>query len=160
MLPRSALKIPHSLLLMLWLITGSAQAMWTKAGQVELVESSDVIVRATFIGQASVGLSSLHCVNANDLKGASEVDFGVLNVIEVLKGSNEEIFLLRVPSSKGLLRRSDSIYYQPGQTGLWYLRPDNEYKGLYLADHPNRFVNSENADKAVEKVRKLLKEKN
>ncbi len=151
MLPLSALKTPHGLLLLLfWLIAGSAQAMWTKAGQVELVESSDVIVRATFLGQASVNLSSL--------KSVKEVDFGVLNVIEVLKGDNAEIFLLRVPSSKGLLRRSDNIYYKLGQTGLWYLRPDNEYKGLYLADHPGRFVSSENADKAVEQVRKLLKE--
>jgi len=135
---------------MLWLLTGSAQAMWTKAGQVELVESSDVIVRATFLGQSSVDLPTL--------QSTSEVDIGVLNVIEVLKGNHAEIFLLRVPSSKGLLRRSDNIYYQPGQTGLWYLRPDNDYKGLYLADHPNRFVNTKNADKAAEQVRKLLVE--
>ncbi len=144
-LPLSAWISPTGLLITLCLVSGNVQAMWVGLSQAELVENSELIVKATYIGESSVSLSS----NAD----AKTINFGVLKVSEVLKGDAVSVVLLRVPDSKSMLKRSDEIFFKPGQTGLWFLHRDKTYEGVYLADHPNRFSNKEN----TEKVRKLLK---
>jgi hypothetical protein len=135
-------------LLIIILFTDNVQAMWVAGTTDELVASSTVVVRATLIGQTTVeSLSS-----TDDSK---PINIGVLQVREVLKGSVAKIFLLRLPV-KGLLRRSDQISYPSGQSGLWFLRPDKNYHGIYRADQPQRFLPLKESEAIPAQLQKLF----
>ena len=127
----------------------TTNAMWAKLSDTELIEKSDVIITAELIGQTQVDINQ------------AEFVVGVLKVEEVLKGDKGlAVILLALPSSESP-RSSTDIFYKDGQKGLWFLRERNAKgeTGMYLADHPQRFVSEKHADAQVEIIRNILKDK-
>lgn len=121
-------------------------AMWVKMSDTELVEQSDVIVTAELIGQTQVMINQARYV------------IGALKVEEVLKGDkNQVIILLALPPTEGP-RKSDDIFYKKGEKGLWFLRERKEKgdAGIYLADHPCRFIPMKHSVNRIEEIRKII----
>ncbi len=127
----------------------TANAMWVKLSENELIEQSDVIVTAEMIGHAPMMIDGVKFV------------IGVLKVEEVLKGDKEKtVMLLALPSTEGPHKSTD-IFYKKGQKGLWFLR-ERKAKGeagIYLADHPQRFLSIEHAEDQIKTIRKIMKNK-
>lgn len=125
-------------------------AMWTQYSDAELFDSSEVIIKARLIGAAEVKLSAEQ----------GSMVLGVLQVDQVLKGEQgTRVILLALPPRGGPVSSSDLIYRE-GQEGLWFLyqrlRGDKGIKGVYLADHPQRFVPAKDVDERLKTMRKLL----
>ena len=137
---------PLALLLAALTGTGSVQAMWAKMTDAEMVESSQLIVVATYIGKADVGLKVDDKI----------LHLGVLDVSNTLKGNQQEVVFLQLPQSTSIFRRSDDIFFHPGQKGLWFLREVSQQKGIYVIDNPQRFVPEEKVDNRMDSLLKLL----
>lgn len=122
----------------------TAVAMWAKYTDAQLVQSSELIVIGEMIGQTQVTLTK-------EIK----LNIGVLQVKEVLKGDKQKtsVVFLQLPTS-GKMRSSTDISYKKGQKGLWFLRSRPETKGIYLADHPQRFISME-AQQQIRNFRQL-----
>ncbi len=137
------------LIFYLILLPTTSYGSWAKLSDIELVNQSDVIVNAELIGQTQVTINQLKYV------------IGVLKVEGVLKGDkNQAVILLALPHTKGP-RISTDILYRKGQKGLWYLR-ERKAKGetgIYLADHPQRFLSIEHAGDQIKAIQKILKNK-
>jgi len=126
--------------------TASVQAMWARMTDAELVESSQLIVMATYVGKADVALNV----------GGEILHLGVLDVGNTLKGNQREVVFLQLPRSEGILRKSDDIFFHPGQKGLWFLREVSQQEGIYVIDNPQRFVPKETVDNRMDSLLKLL----
>lgn len=137
------------LIFTLILVPAITNAMWVKLSDIELVKQSDVIITAELIGNTQVTI--------NQAKTA----IGILKVEKVLKGDkNQTVILLALPSHEGPLK-SDDIFYKTGQNGLWLLRERKTKgeSGIYLADHPQRFLSVEYADDQKKRIQKILEDK-
>lgn len=108
-----------------------AIAMWEKLTDAELVARSELIVRGELIGTTRFSPAA----------GQPALWLGVIRVDEMLKSSaGANVVLLSLPSPERPVSSSDTTY-RKGQQGLWFLRPrPPEGSGVYLADHPQRFV--------------------
>jgi len=126
--------------------TASVQAMWARMTDAELVESSQLIVMATYVGKADVALNV----------GGEILHLGVLDVGNTLKGNQREVVFLQLPRLEGVLRKSDDIFFHPGQKGLWFLREVSQQEGIYVIDNPQRFVPKETVDNRMDSLLKLL----
>jgi hypothetical protein len=131
--------------LLLWTQVSSG-GMFARMSDAELVAKSEVIVQAELIGQTRVTLSPS--------EGA--LTLGILRIDEAFKGAKDESLLLLVMASPDRPRSSSDISYQKGQRGLWFLRSRAPGQGLYLADHPQRFVSATDGA-ALEAMRKTVK---
>ncbi len=122
-----------------------AHSMWPELSQMELTEQSNLIVTGSLIGRTAV---------AFEPEGAN-LTLGVIKIDTVLKGDqNQTVALLILPSSSGLVLAS-IINYEVGQRGLWFLRLRTpQESGLYLADHPQRFVRMAEAAGQIEALKK------
>lgn len=140
--------VPAVLLVTLLAIPGSAHAMWVKLTDTELIARSDVIVIGELIGQTRMKRSS----------DGETLWLGILEIGEVLKGDPSQTMLLLVlPSPEGP-RSSSDIFYRKGQRGLWFLHTRRPGEiGLYLADHPQRFLPAPDATDRIKAIRKILK---
>lgn len=113
----------------------------------ELLEKSDRVVRGEFLGQTEVRFGGQ----------AGTLWLGVVAVREVLKGNPQEsVLLIAVPSPTKPVSGSD-IVFRPKQEGLWLLaaRPGGPV-GIYVADHPQRFVPSDGGQAKIDALRALL----
>ncbi len=124
--------------------------MWAQMSDEELVASSELIVLGEWLGQTQVALEG----------SKSGEGVGVVAVTEVLKGSREPGFALVQRPTTGSLRSSSELNFERGQKGLWLLRAKGgATQGIYLADHPQRFV-SANADPArITALRRVIARK-
>lgn len=123
--------------------------MWARMSTSELVERSEIVLYGELIGHTKIALQH----------GQGKLFLGVLQVEEILKGDkNQTVILLVLPSKNGLVRSTD-IFYKKGQKGLWFLRVRAGEEGVYLADHPQRFMPSGVAAKHLEEIRKIIKNK-
>lgn len=122
-------------------------AMFARYSDVELLNGSNLIVEAEYLGSTDIQLGPAGSLSA----------LGVLKVRNVLKGSvRDGVILLAVPSAKGPVSSSD-IVYRPGQTGLWFLRERGEgSKGVFLADHPQRFIAATDGQARIDAFKRLL----
>ena len=87
----------------------------------------------------------------------SRVEVGVVKVREVLRGPAglELVFVATVAS--GAVRSSSDLVHRRGNRGLWLLRaPAGADAGIYLADHPQRFVDETVDAKRIEVLRKKV----
>ncbi len=125
----------------------NAQAMWTGMTDIELVKNSELIITGSFIGSTPVYITA-------DKK---RLNLGVLKVEKTFKGKKSDIVLIRVTDQAGLPQRSDILIYKTGQTGLWFLKEDRHNKGIYLVDHPQRFVPARLQERKLQAIDKLLK---
>ena len=135
-------------ILFAWVSASPLQAMFAPYTDRELIEKSDVIVLGEFIGQTEVRVG-----------GAAEpLSLGVIAVREMLKGNpQEKIVLIAVPSPSKPISGSD-IVFRPKQEGLWLVtsRPGGP-SGIYVADHPQRFVPSGRDQSKIDALRKALR---
>lgn len=109
---------------------GNAQAMWVRMTDAELVESSQLIVVATYTGRAEVTFE----------EGGEVIYRGVLVVDDTLKGDRQDVVHILLSLPEGIPHKSDDIYFHKGQKGLWFLRKDGQHTGIYLIDNPQRFI--------------------
>ena len=128
--------------------TETTNAMWARMTDAELIRQSDLIVVGEWIGTAQIEIS------ARQVK----IHAGVIAVKEVLKGDpRQTAALVAVPGADQPISSSD-IVYRRGQRGLWLLRLRSaDEVGIYLADHPQRFLPEDKAAPQIENLRKLLK---
>ena len=121
--------------------------MWARMSEAELVRTSDLIVVGEWIGQSqAAGVQS-----AGDL--------GVVAVSEVLKGTAGTKLAFVAVRAEGQPVSSSDLSYKRGDRGLWFLRLRRAGEaGIYLADHPQRFVR-EGAEAAaqVDALRRQLR---
>ncbi|WP_300336081.1 hypothetical protein [Accumulibacter sp.] len=120
-------------------------AMWARMSESELLERSDVVVSGTLIGQSQVRAAGEDMVLA------------VIKIDTVYKGAaGQSVAFLVLPAADRPLSSSD-LHYQVGQSGLWFLRQRSAAeRGLFLADHPQRFTPSATASVQIEALRKML----
>ncbi len=110
------------------IIVNPAHAAWAGMTDQELINQSDVIVKATFIGETIVSLPGMPKPSL----------LGVLKVEQVYKGESVDVILLSLPLRSPNVSVSTDILHTVGQNGLWFLRLSDGSKGIYLADHPQR----------------------
>ncbi len=125
----------------------AVQAMFAAMTDDELLRRSDLIVFGEWQGQAALRLGP----------DRSRVEMGVVKVREVLKGPAglELVFVATIAS--GAVRSSSDLVYRRGNRGLWLLHaPAGADGGIYLADHPQRFVDATVDAKRIEVLRKKL----
>lgn len=114
----------------------------------ELVKQSNLIVKASFIGETVVKFQE-H--TAGRL-------FGVLKVDKTYKGAPKDIILLALPLRPANVFASSDIQYHVGQHGIWFLSLDKTVvEGVYLASHPQSFWAMDQQDKLFELLRYHLK---
>ena len=130
---------------LLALAGGNALAMWAAPlTDQELIDASEVIVTGTLIGQSRVKT------------GATDLTLGVVSVEQVFKGGAGRVVLIALPGPERPISSSD-ITYKIGQSGLWFLRIRGaDERGIYVADHPQRFVASDGAQRQIERLRKQI----
>lgn len=125
-----------------------AGAMWARYSKEQLIEASDLIV----VG-AMTSITSL--VRPSD---GVERTIGIIEVDSVLKGPREtKIVWIDLPQQDMPIKSTD-IGYTIGQQGLWFLRllkPKSD--GIYVADHPQRFVPYDRAGPQIEALRKRFR---
>lgn len=128
------------------LLTSQVKGMWEELSQDKLINTSDLIIVGELIGKADISFSTQQ----------PAARLGVLRVDEVLKGGEERgAVLLALPSAS---RSSTDLSYDKGDRGLWFLRAGPPgTAGLYVADHPQRFMSAERAGEEIELLRERLK---
>ena len=132
-------------LLLAYLIPIYGYGMWANMPDSELVKYSDTIVKAHYIGSETIELD------------ARNYHLGVLQIEDVLKGNDEEIIFIRIPSQpKGFPQRSDSLHLTKGQKGLWFLQKDPEQRGIYIINRPDRFIPKSQFKNRLPAILKLL----
>lgn len=123
-------------------------AMFAPYTDRELIDRSDVVVLGEYLGQTEVRLGG----------DAGALTIGVVAVREVLKGNpQEKILLIAVPSPAKPISGSD-VVFRPKQSGLWLVaaRPSGP-TGVFVADHPQRFVPAEGGQAKIDALRALLR---
>ncbi len=133
----------------LTIISMEAVGMFARYSETELIKSSDLIVVGTLIGRTTLQLGT----------DTGQLSVGVIVIEDQLKGAQDEsIALLLLPSENKALV-SETIAYKIGQQGLWFLRPrDPVARGLYVADHPQRFEPMEGIVERVADMKSLVAE--
>ena len=127
--------------------------MWAQMSDEELLTRSDLIVMGEWVGQSE----------PLTLGGTVRVELGAIAIAEVLKGpkgvnatSAPTVALVRVAPAAAPASSSD-LACRRGQRGLWLLRLDpGGSSGIYLADHPQRFVPADKDAGRIARLRALL----
>lgn len=126
--------------LLLLCCAGTSGAMWAALSDAELLRSSDLIVVGEWQGQTALTPGP---------GGAATSVVGSIRVSEVLKGPEVGFALVALPSANGPLSGED-VRFRRGERGLWLLRLRPGSQGLYLADHPQRFVSEKQKHRVLE----------
>lgn len=103
-------------------------AAWAGMTEQELINQSEVIVKATLIGKTIVKFPG---ISKPSLLGALKVD-------HVYKGKSQNVILLSLPLRPPNVSVSTDILHTVGQNGIWLLKLSEGAEGIYLADHPQR----------------------
>lgn len=123
--------------------------MWAQMSDAELVASSDLIVVGEWLGQTEVVLQA----------GATPQAIGVVAVSETLKGTAAGFALVLRPVATAP-RSSSDLDFERGQKGLWLLRAKpGGTKAVFLADHPQRFVNAAQDSARIAALKALIARK-
>ncbi|HET7875246.1 MAG TPA: hypothetical protein VFN71_06950 [Methylomirabilota bacterium] len=122
-------------------------AMWAKLTEGELIAQSDLIMTGEVVGLTEVRLAP----------DQPRLTLAVLRADEVVKSDRSRGYVLLGLGPTDRPRSSTDIFYRVGQRGLWFLRSQPGSEGIYLADHPQRFVPAERADPQLQSLRRGLK---
>jgi len=127
---------------------GLVTAMFAKMSDEELIRRSDLIVIGEWLGQSSLRIGS----------DSAPMEIGAIAISEVLKGSPGRTLALLAITPAGAPRLGDAISYRRGDKGMWLLRhqPEAGTKGLYLADHPQRFIPDIGGAERIREIRRTL----
>ncbi len=110
------------------IVVKPVHATWAGMTDQELVNQSEVIVKATFIGKATVRFPETQKPRL----------LGVLKVEHIYKGEPVDVVLLDLPLRSPNVSVSTDIRHTVGQRGFWFLRSSPASEGIFLADHPQR----------------------
>lgn len=124
---------------------GLVTAMFAKMSDEELIRRSDLIVIGEWVGQSSLQIGS----------DSAPMEIGAIAISEVLKGSPGQTLALLAITPAGAPRSGDAISYRRGDKGMWLLRHHGT-KGLYLADHPQRFIPDIGGAERIREIRRTL----
>ena len=128
-------------------ISMEANGMFARYTEAQLIESSSLIVVGTLIGRTTLQLSA----------DAGQLNVGVIAIEDRLKGGQDDSIALLLLPAEGAALASDTITYEVGQQGLWFLRSrDPDARGLYVADHPQRFESMDGITERVADLKSLL----
>jgi hypothetical protein len=121
--------------------------MFASMSDDELIQRSDLIVIGEWVGQSSLQWSNT----------TARIELGAVSIGEVLKGpAGLTLALVAAPLSGGPRSGADVIYRR-GDRGLWLLRArPGMNSGVYLADHPQRFVAEGSGSGRIDALRKKL----
>lgn len=122
--------------------------MWAGMSDQELIDSSQLIVIATYIGSTDISL----------LSDDKPQRIGILAIQETLKGSKQEVIFLYLSPSYGGPQRSDEFGFQAGQKGLWFLQKNDKNQNTFTIKHPQRFIPGDELDKRIDPIRRLLQQ--
>ena len=113
----------------------AAGAIWAGMTERQLIDSSALIVTGTLTEKTRITLAN-----------GAVLHLGVIRVAESHKGdAGPGAVLIALPAPRRIAVSTD-IRYRIGQRGLWLLRPHGgAVGGIYLADHPQRFMPLERA---------------
>ncbi len=132
------LKFIHYLLLSFSLvIVNPVHAAWAGMTDLELINQSKLIIKATFIGKSIVSFPGT----------AKPSLIGILKVEQVYKGNADDVVLLLLPLRPPNVSVSTDILHTVGQNGLWFLKSFEASEGIYLVDHPQRIWSLEKQSK-------------
>jgi len=109
-------------------VVNPAHAAWAGMTDQELINQSEVIVKATFIGSTIVKFP----------ESPKPSLLGILKVEHVYKGKSLDVVLLSLPLRPHNVSVSTDILHTVGQNGIWLLKLSEGSEGIYLADHPQR----------------------
>ena len=103
--------------------------MWAGISDSQLINESNLIVKATYIGATTIGIDQ------------NKYHLGVLNIEDILKGDKQAVVFIHLPvRPKGFPQRSDEINFKKRQKGIWFLEKDLQHEGIYEINHPQRFI--------------------
>ncbi len=125
-----------------------ANAAWARYSLSDLVTQSDLIVTGSLIGRGNIEIGSQNVT----------LSLGVIRIDSVLKGvRNRTVVFLNLPPRTGFSVAA-MIDHRDGQSGLWYLRlRKSDTRGIYAADHPQRFVPMDSAAAQIEAIERIVK---
>lgn len=131
------------LLCVLSIVATDVAAMWERMSESELIARSDIVVTGELIGQSPVRVAGEGLI------------LGVIRIDTVYKGpAGLSLAFLILPAADRPISSSD-LRYRVGQSGLWFLRQRGDGdRGLYLADHPQRFTPTAQASPLIEALQK------
>lgn len=122
-------------------------AMFARMSDEELIRRSDLIVIGEWVGQSSVQVADT----------SAPLELGAVAIAEVLKGAPAQSLVLVATAAADAPRTGDDITYRRGDRGVWLLRlRPGGGKGIYLADHPQRFVPEAGGAARIEGLRRLI----
>ena len=138
-------RMPFLGILLLALVSNSSYAMWAGIPDAQLVKSSQLIVKASYLGRTTLTLNK------------EQLQLGVLKVTETLKGNKQNVVLIRLRiSPANSPRSSNEISFQLDQKGMWFLERDNKMEGIYEIKHPQRFIPEQQFKRRLPTILKLL----
>ncbi len=134
------------LLMLAVLMPTQGVAMFAQMSDEELVRRSDLVVVGEWIGQSRVQLAA----------GGGPLELGAVTITEVLKGVPGQTLALVATVAGDAPRSSSDMAYRRGDRGLWLLRLRQGSTGIYLADHPQRFIPDAGGAARIEALRKIM----
>ena len=137
--------LSQALLLTTLVWATNTQAMSAGMSDESLIRHSQLIVKATYIGQSQVRLNETGNV----------LTLGVLNVDDTLKGNKQEVIFIQLPPVHGP-HKSDDIVFRSGQYGLWFLKENRPQQNIYSIDHLQRFIPEKQFGNRIPSLLKLL----
>jgi len=121
--------------------------MFAQMSDEELIRRSDLIVVGEWVGQSGVVVSET----------AGPLELGAISIAEVLKGAPGQSLALVATVAPGAPRTGDDVTYRRGDKGVWLLRlRQGSAKGIYLADHPQRFIPEAGGAAHIAALRRLM----
>lgn len=117
------------------LISESAVASWAKMSDEQLAQFP-LIIYGQFMGSSAIKTS----------ESSALTHLGVIKASVVLKATTKEsLYFIKTHALNGPIS-SDMLFFEPGQVGIWFLKPVLNSQGLYQINHPSQFMSAENTD--------------
>jgi hypothetical protein len=130
-----------SLIIASLFFTHSANALWVRVSDCELINSSNLIISGKFLGKTKLTTN----------RPAQVVEAGTIRVMETFKGSEIERIFIKQPLPSDPISSSDIVFHKD-QTGIWFSNTRNFSNGIYSISHPQQFW----PQNKVSEIRKLI----
>jgi len=119
--------------------------MFAQMSDEELIRRSDLIILGEWVGQTPLQIAGT----------AENLVLGAIVISEVVKGPSANSIALIAIAPAAAPRSGDDLSYRRGNRGMWLLRQRPGSTGLYLADHPQRFVSAHDNGVRIETLRRI-----
>lgn len=120
--------------------------MFAQMSDEELIRRSDLVVIGEWVGQSPLQLAGTN----------EKLVLGAIAISEIVKGPPGSSLALVAINPADAPRSGDDLAYQRGDRGMWLLRQRPGSTGIYLADHPQRFVAAPRNNARIEALRRSI----